>query len=92
VLLFVYPDRRVPTAQLMLIMNICQSTDSSRFATNPFALLNQLYSFVLQSAEEAEKVISVLGVIIYLNGNQDPSPDFLASLLDLGLEEFTLLF
>jgi hypothetical protein len=92
VIRFIDMDRRVPTAQLTLIMNICQSTDSTRFATNPFALLDQLYSFVLQSAEETEKVLSVLGVIFYLNGDQDPTPDFLASLLDLGLEEFTLLF
>ncbi|KIJ95710.1 hypothetical protein K443DRAFT_321905 [Laccaria amethystina LaAM-08-1] len=92
VIRFIDMDRRVPTAQLTLIMNICQSTDSTRFATNPFVLLDQLYSFVLQSAEETEKVLSVLGVIFYLNGDQDPTPDFLASLLDLGLEEFTLLF
>lgn len=92
VIRFIDIDRRVPTAQLALIMNICQSTDSTRFATNPFALLDQLYSFVLQSAEETEKVLSVLGVIFYLNGDQDPTPDFLAFLLDLDLEELTLLF
>ena len=92
VIRFIDIDRRVPTAQLALIMNICRSTDSTEFVTNPFSLLDQLYSFVLQGAEETEKVLSVLGVIFYLNGDQDPTPDFLASLLDLDLEELTLLF
>ena len=92
VIRFIDIDGKVPTAQLALIMNICQSTGSTQFAKNPFTLLDQLYAFVLQSAEETEKVLSVLGVIFYLNGNQDPTPDFLACLLELDVEELTLLF
>ena len=92
VIRFIGIDRRIPTAQLAIIMNICQSTGSTRFATNPFALLDQVYSFVLQSVEETEKVLSVLGVIVHLNGDQDHTPDLIASLLDCDSEELTLLF
>ena len=91
VIRFIDIDRRVPTAQLALIMNICQSTGSTQFATNPFTLLDQLYTFVLQSAEKTREVLSVLGVIFYLNGDQDPTPEFLASLLGFDLEDLTLL-
>ena len=92
VIKFIDVDRKVPTAQLALIMDMYQSTGSNRFATNPFTPLDQLYSLVLQKAEEMEKVLSVLGVIFNLNGDQDPTPDLLASLLDLDLGELTLLF
>ncbi|KIJ94747.1 hypothetical protein K443DRAFT_109872, partial [Laccaria amethystina LaAM-08-1] len=68
------------------------STGPPQSAMNPFALLDKLHTFVLQSTEEKEKVLSILGVIFYLNGNQDPTLDFLTSLLDLELQELTLLF
>ena len=89
---FIDVDGKVPTAQLALIMDRYQSTGSNRFETNPFTPLDQLYSLALQRAEETERVLSVLGVIFYLNGDQDPTPDFLASLLDIDLEELTFLF
>ena len=92
VIRFIDVDRKIPTAQLQLILHICGSVDSSSFATNPFALLDELYSHVLKSSEETERAISILGAIFYLNTDQSPTLKFLKALLRLEPEDITLIF
>ena len=92
VIRFVDVDRKIPTAQLQLILDICGSVDSSSFTTNPFALLDELYSHVLKSSEETERAISILGAIFYLNGKQSPTLEFLQALLRLEPEDITMIF
>ena len=92
VIRFIDLDRRIPTTQLQLILDICGSVDSSSFATNPFALLDELYGHVLKSSEETERAISILGAIFYLHEKQMPSLDFLQALLRLEPEDITMIF
>ena len=92
VIRFIDIDRRIPTAQLQLILDICGSVDSSSFATNPFALLDELYSHVLKSSEETERAISILGAIFYLNSKESPTLEFLQALLRLEREDVTVIF
>jgi len=92
VIRFIDVDRKIPTAQLQLILDICGSVDSSNFATNPFALLDELYSHVLKSSEETERAISILGAIFYLNTNQNPTLEILQALLRLEPEDITMIF
>ena len=92
VIRFIDVDRTIPTAQLQLILDICGSVDSSNFATNPFALLDELYSHILESSEETERAISILGAIFHLNGKQSPTLDFLQALLRLEHEDITVVF
>jgi hypothetical protein len=89
---FVDEDRKLPTLQLQVILDICESLDASQHKANPFALVDQLYAHVLRSTEEIHKVISLLGAIFYLEHNQNPTPAFLESLLGLNLDETILLF
>ena len=92
VIRFIDVDRRVPTAQLQLILDICGSVDSSSFATNPFALLDELYSHVLRSSEQTERAISILGAIFYLNGKHSPTLEFLQAFLRLEPEDIAMIF
>jgi hypothetical protein len=92
VIRFIDVDRKIPTAQLQLILDICGSVDSSNFATNPFALLDELYGHVLKSSEETERAISILGAIFYLNTNQSPTLEILQALLQLEPEDITMIF
>ena len=92
VIRFIDVDRKVPTAQLQLILSICGSVDSSSFTTNPFALLDELYSQVLKSSEETERAISIFGAIFYLNTNQSPTLEFLQALLGLEREDIEVIF
>ena len=92
VIRFIDVDRKIPTAQLQLILDICESVDSSSFATNPFALLDELYSHVLKSSEETERAISILGAIFYLHTNQSPTLELLQALLRLEPEDITMVF
>ena len=92
VIRFIDEDRKLPTSQLQLILDICQSSEASQRGMNPFALLDQLYAHTLESSKELERVRSLLGAIFYLKGHQRPTPYFLESLLGLGPEEVALLF
>lgn len=92
VIRFTGEDRKLPTSQLQLILDICQSSDASQRGTNPFALLDQLYAHTLQSSKELERVRSLLGAIFYLEGRLTPTPYFLESFLGLSTEEVALLF
>ena len=89
---FIDIDRKIPTAQLQLILDICGSVDSSSFATNPFALLDELYSHVLKSSEETERVISILGAIFYLTANRSPTLEFLKAFLRLEPDDIAMIF
>ena len=90
VIRFIDVDRKIPTAQLQLILNICGSVDSSSFATNPFALLDELYSHVLKSSEEMERAIFILGAIFCLNAT--PTVELVQVLLRLEPEDITMIF
>ena len=92
VIRFIDVDRKIPTAQLRLILDICGSVDSSNFATNPFALLDELYSHILKSSEETERAISILGAIFYLHTDQSPTLELLQVLFRLGPEDITIIF
>ena len=92
VIRFIDVDRKIPTGQLQLILDICGSVDSSSFATNPFALLDELYSHALKSSQETERAISILGVIFYLAKNSSPTLEFLQALLRLEPEDITVIF
>ena len=92
VIRFIDVDRKIPTAQLQLILDICGSVDSSSFATNPFTLLDELYSHVLNSSEETERAISILGAIFYLNAKQSPTVEFLQALLQLEPDDIAMIF
>ena len=92
VIRFIDVDRKIPTAQLQLILDICESVYSSNFANNPFALLDELYSHVLESSEETERVIFILGVIFHLHTDQSPTLELLQVLLRLEPEDITMIF
>jgi len=92
VIRFIDEDRKLPTSQLKLVLDISKSFATSQHETNPFLLLDQLYSHVLRSSKTKEHVLSVIGAIFYLEDNQKLSIDFLESLLGLGPEEMVLLF
>lgn len=92
VIRFVDEDRKLPSTQLELILDICESLDASQHHTNPFALIDQLYTHVLRSTSEIEKIISFLGAIFYLQRNQAPTPALLETLFGLKSEEMVLLF
>ena len=92
VIRFIDVDRKIPTTQLQLILNICGSVDSSSFAMNPFTLLNELYSHVLKSSKETERAISILGAIFYLNSSQSLTLEFLQALLQLKLKDISIIF
>ena len=89
---FIDVDRKIPTSQLQLIIDICRSVDSSGFATNPFILLDELYAHVLKSSEETERALSILGAIFYLNGSQSPTLEFLQAFLQLEPEDIIMIF
>ena len=92
VIRFIDVDRKNPTSQLRLILDICGSVDSSRFATTPFALLDELYAHVLKSSEETERAISIFGAIFYLNDKQNPTLEFLKAFLRLEPDDITTIF
>lgn len=92
VIRFVDEERKVPSAQLELILDICESLDASQHITNPFVLIDQLYTHVLRSTLEIKKVISFLGAIFCLQRNQAPTPALLESLFGLKSEEMVTLF
>ena len=92
VIRFIDVDRKIPTAQLQLILDICGSVDSSSFATNPFALLDELYGHVLQSSKETERAISILGAIFYLDTTQSPTLELLQALLRLEPDDIAMIF
>ena len=92
VIRFIDVDRKIPTAQLQLILDMCRSADSSNFTTNPFTLLDELYSYVLRSSEETERAISILGAIFHLHTDQRPTPQLLQALLRLEPEDITIIF
>ncbi|EDQ99057.1 uncharacterized protein LACBIDRAFT_317696 [Laccaria bicolor S238N-H82] len=92
VIRFIDVDCNIPTAQLQLILDICGSVDSSSFATNPFALLDELYSHVLKSSKEMERAMSILGAIFYLNGSQSVTLRFLQVLFQLEHEDIMVIF
>jgi hypothetical protein len=89
---FVGADRKVPTAQLQIVMDVCKSVNSSHHSSNPFILLDKLYAHVLCLSEDLERVLTYLGAIFYLSGSQTLSSDFLHPLLGLSLEDLSLLF
>jgi hypothetical protein len=89
---FIDVDRRQPTAQLQLILDICGSVDSCRFKEKPFALLDEIYSRILNSSENTEEVISTLGVIFYLDRFRSPTPELIQGLLQLDPEDMTVMF
>ncbi|KIJ97666.1 hypothetical protein K443DRAFT_9740 [Laccaria amethystina LaAM-08-1] len=89
---FVGADRKVPTAQLQIVMDICKSVNSSHHLSNPFVLLDELYAHVLCLSEDLERVLTYLGAIFHLSGSQTLSCDFLYPLLGLSREDLSLLF
>ena len=89
---FVGADRKVPTSQLQIVMDICKSVNSSLHLSNPFILLDELYAHVLRLSEDLEKVLTYLGAIFNLSGSQTLSCDFLHPLLGLSSEDLSLLF
>ena len=91
VIRFIDVDRKIPTAQLQLILDICGSVDSSSFSTNPFALLDELYRHILTSAEDTERIMSILGASFYLIG-KSPTLELLQALLRLEPEDITMVF
>ena len=93
VIRFIDVDRRIPTAQLQLILDICGSMDSSKFAAKPFGLLDELYSQVLNSSEERKRALSILGAMLFLaNPEQSPTVNFLLPLLQIDPEDATIIF
>ena len=92
VIRFIDVDRKIPTVQLQLILDICESVDSSNIATNAFTLLDELYSRVLKSSEQTERAISILGAIFHLHTDQRPTPQLLQALLRLEPEDITIIF
>ena len=74
------------------MLDVCESPNTSEQTMNPFALLDQLYAHVLQSTQDLENVLSLLGTIFYLEENQKLTLAFLESFLGLNLEEVVLLF
>ena len=91
VIRFVDENRKLPTAQLELVLDISKSLDASQHKTNPFANLDQLYTHVLQSCNDIDRVLSLLGTIFFLDGRA-PTPVFLESLVGTSFEDITLLF
>ena len=91
VIRFVDVDRKLPPAQLKLVLDICKSPDASQSKTNPFALLDQLYAHVLQSCEEIDRVLCLLGTIFFLDDHA-PTPVLLESLVGTNFEDMKLLF
>ena len=85
-------DRRKPAAQLQLILDICDSVDSCRFEENPFVLLDEIYSHILNASEKTEEIISILGVIFYLDRFRSPTPELIQGLLRLDPEDMTIIF
>ena len=92
VIRFIDEDGKLPTSQLELVLDISKSLDASLHETNPFVLLDQLYSYVLLSSKTKDRVLSVIGAIFYLEDKQTLSLDFLESLLGLGPEGMVSLF
>jgi hypothetical protein len=66
--------------------------DSCRFKEKPFALLDEIYSRILNSSENTEEVISTLGVIFYLDRFRSPTPELIQGLLQLDPEDMTVMF
>jgi len=91
VIRFVDEDRKLPLAQLKLILDVCKSLDASQHETNPFALLDQLYAHVMRSCHEIDRVLSLLGTIFFLDDHA-PTPVFLESLVGINFEDIALLF
>ena len=91
VIRFIDEDRKIPTAQLKLVLDMCESLDASRPETNPFALLDELYAHVLRSCDQIVTVLALLGKIFFLD-NHAPTPDLLESLVGTNFEDITLLF
>ena len=91
VIRFVDEDRKLPPVQLELILDFCKSPEASQQMTNPFAHLDQLYAHVLQSCDEIDRVLFLLGTIFLLEGHV-PTPFFLESLVGTNFEDITLLF
>ena len=89
---FVGADRKVPTAQLQIVMDICKSVNSPHHLSNPFILLDELYIHILHLSENLERFLNYLGAIFYLRGSQTLTCDFLRPLLGLSLEDLSLLF
>ena len=88
VIRFVDEDRKLPPAQLELVLDICKSRDASQHKTNPFALLDELYSHVLRSCDETDQVLSLIGAMFFLD-DLAPTPVFLESFVGTNI---TLLF
>ena len=91
VIRFVDEDRRLPPAQLKLVLDVCKSLDASQHKTNPFALLDELYAHVLRSCDEIDRVLFLIGTIFFLDDHV-PTPDFLESLVGTNFEDIKLLF
>ena len=92
VIRFIDVDCRKPTAQLQLILDICESMNSCGFKENPSALLDDIYSHILNSSEKTEEVISALGVIFYQGRFRSPTPQLIQGLLQLDPEDMMVMF
>ena len=92
VIRFIDADRRKPTTQLELILDICESVNSRRFEGNPFVRLDEIYTHILNSSEKTEEVISILGVIFYLDRFRTPTPELIQGLLRLDPEDMAVMF
>ena len=91
VIRFVDEDRKLPPAQLELVLHVCKSLDASQHETHPFGPLDQLYAHILRSCDKIDRVLSLLGTIFFLDGHA-PIPVFLESLVGINLESISLLF
>ena len=91
VMRFVDEDRKLPPAQLELVLDMCKSLNASQHKTNPFAPLDELYAYVLRSCNEIDRILLLLGTIFFLDDHA-PTPIFLEILVGTNFEDITLLF
>ena len=90
VIKFVDADRKVPTAQLKIVMDISTLRNASNYSTNPFAVIDDLYTYILESCQEQEQLLNVLGAILFLL--QPPTVILLEGLLGLAPDDVSVIF
>jgi len=89
VIKFVDTDRKVPTAQLKIVMDISLKIPSN-YSTNPFAVIDNLYTHILDSRQEQEQLLNVLGAILFLS--KPPTAPLLEELLGLAPDDISVIF
>ena len=91
VIKFVDADRKVPTAQLKIVMDISTKLQNpSNYSTNPFVVIENLYTHILESCQEQEQLLDVLGAILFLS--KPPTAVLLEELLGLASDDVSVIF